>query len=161
VAEDRLADVVAEGTRRALAAILNPAGEHLVGFALCTDDDLRSLSAVGCTREFLAGHDPTWLFHPTEWPDDAGDCLGEAGRILWTRADACDQVTSGQHVERSFACLVAALKRLRSDAAVDDDVFLVALSTDAGERLTALEDAAVRELNPAEFHSRWRRAVLD
>lgn len=158
VADDRLADVIARGTQRALAALLrsHPA-EHLAGFALCTDDDLASLSAAGCTREFLAAHDPAWLFHPTEWPYN--DSLGEAGRLLRAEADACAAATFPDHVQRSFACLVAALRQLRSQAAVGEDVFLVALATDPGERLTALEEAAVRDLNPAAFHRRWRDAA--
>jgi hypothetical protein len=146
VVDDRLAEVVADGARLALAAIVaRRPGEHLTGFALCTDDDLSSLSAAGCTREFLAGHDPAWQFQPTEWPDDVPDPFGEARRML-----------AGQHDRtETFRSLVAALTRLRREGTVADDVFLVVCGTDPGELLTRLEEAAVRELNSAGVLTRW------
>jgi hypothetical protein len=146
VADDRLAEAVADGARRALTAIVagRPA-ERLAGFALCTDDDLRSLSAAGCTKEFLAERDPSWLFQPTEWPEDVPDHFGDAWRILSEQTDRT----------RAFESLVAALMRLRREGLVADDVFLVVCGTDPGELLTRLEEVAVRQLNPAGVLARW------
>jgi hypothetical protein len=144
--DDRLADVVADGARRALAAIVaGRPGQRLAGFALCTDDDLNSLSAAGCTREFLAEQDPSRLFQPTEWPGDVADSFGDARRML-----------AGQHDRaETFRSLITALMRLRREGAVADDVFLVVCGTDPGELLTRLEEVAVRELNPAGVLARW------
>ena len=155
---ERPAEMVADAVRRSLADfVARRPGERLAGFALCTDDDLRSLSAVGCTHEMLADQDPQRLFQPVEWPgDEAGDRFTEARRALWARAGAAAGTGFGEHVKGGFAMLVAALARLRLDGHVADDVFLVALSTDPGELLTALEDAAVRVLNPADVYARGR-----
>jgi hypothetical protein len=154
-------EVITGAARRGLAALVQAhPGERLAGYALCTDDDLRTVYAVGCTREFLADQPADRLFLPTEWPDGDDDAsFEEARQTMYARADAAVGTAFGQHVLQSFAALVAALRQLRLENRVGDDVFLVALSTDPGELLTALEDAGVRDLNPAGLYDRWRRAT--
>ncbi|MEU4624977.1 DUF4303 domain-containing protein [Actinoplanes sp. NPDC023801] len=146
VADDRLAEAVADAARQALAVIIDGRpGEHLAGFALCTDDDLMSLSAAACTREFLECRDLAELYQPTEWPDDVADCFEDARRILSQEPDRT----------RAFQSMVAALIRLRREGTVADEVFLVVCGTDPGELLVRLEEVAVRQLNPAGVLVRW------
>src|SRR5262245_29088565 len=126
-------------------------GEHLSGFALCTDDDLSTLYHVACTREFSSRRrdiDDIDLI-PTEWEYNEGDdAFAPSGRILALRLEAArTQNAFGHHVDRAFGDLTVALMVAREESLVPADALLVVTSTDPGEHLVRLAVEAGRRLN--------------
>jgi uncharacterized protein DUF4303 len=139
-------------------------GEGLVGYALVTDDDIRSLGYMACTRESLESpHNPAVRFEPVDWPYGGGDeAFDEARGLLAVSGDAAaSDHAFAAHVNRSFAALVEALRELRQDGRFHDGVFLTVISTDPSEHLERLEADAVRTLNSPELHGRWTTRSSD
>ena len=132
-------------------------GERLNGYALCTDDCLRTLFHAGCTTESCKGDEESELrCVPVDWPYGEGDHLfRRANAELVAHADASEDFSA--HVEAAFAFLVDALGGLRNEGVFGDDVLLIVTSTDPGPRLQELADAAVRRLNPPRLFELWKR----
>ncbi len=130
---------------------------HLAGYALLTDDDLRTLlyAAIDSEAGALAS-DPDLLFSPTEWPIADRD-LVEPSRSLQRGAD--NAVDFDGYVDGAFACLVSALFSLRASGDFDQSVFLIVASTDPGPHLRRLEEGAAELLNSPSVVRR-RQAFL-
>src|SRR5689334_4768842 len=81
-------------------------GEHLSGFALCTDDDLSTLYHVASTREFVMRRSDIGDIDlvPTEWEYNDGDeAFSQVGRILASRYEAArTQTEFDRHVDSAF-----------------------------------------------------------
>lgn len=130
----------------------HPIGD-LFGFALCVDDDLRTLYQVCCTRQWVHDRDgdyPGIGFIYVEWEDSADEALFEPlSQRLATLADAPHSSDAAWANERDgrFESLVLALKDCREDGLFAPDTLLCVGSTDPSAHLEALAMTAVDRLN--------------
>lgn len=146
---------LAGAARDSIAALAETS--TLAGVALCTDDDLRTVFFVACSKEDCASaDDPDFLYLPVEWElEPSQDFYVALSDDLSALADELPDVTVRRNL--LFAVLVDALLGLRSSAAVGDEVLLVVMSTDPGKQLMRLAKVALKELNSAEAY----RAFMD
>lgn len=158
-----LVDLVADAVRRSVPLVeLAHPGEELVGYALCTDDDLSTIFHVAITREFAQRNsDVPGVSHvPTEWSYNEGeDLFEEANRILAARYEHASSNGFDEHVVKTFADLVAALERIRAEGVFGEEVLLIVTSTDPGPALEQLSREAAEKLNAPEVFARWREGM--
>lgn len=127
--------------------------EELFGFALCTDDDLRTLFHVVCTRQWVREREadyPGIGFIYVEWQDSSSDHLFEQlGRRFAAHADKSyrSDAESADARDQRFEALVRALKSCREKGLFAEDTLLCVGSTDPSEQLEALAMGAVDRLN--------------
>jgi hypothetical protein len=127
--------------------------EELFGFALCVDDDLRTLYQVSCTRPWVRERDagyPGVGFIYVEWQDSANDVLFEPlSRRFAALADEAyrSDVEWAKARDGRFESLVLALKDCRDEGRFAADTLLCVGSTDPSEHLEALAMRAVDRLN--------------
>lgn len=137
------------------------ASERLLGYALCTDDSVTTLSAVACSAESLAesrAPDARWL--PVEWSYwDSAEGFAFARGLLDASYRARGGAGFDAHVERAFAVCVESLNDLRARRRLEEDVLLVAVSTDPGPPLLEWAVAAAATLNGPELAEGFRRAA--
>jgi hypothetical protein len=127
--------------------------EELFGFALCTDDDLRSVYHVACTRSWVRERDagyPGIGFIYIEWEDSASDSL------LQKVSDRFSELADERHLDdaawadardKRFEALVLALADCRKEGLFATDTLLCVGSTDPSEHLEALAMHAADRLN--------------
>jgi hypothetical protein len=129
------------------------AKEELFGFALCTDDDLRTVYHVACTRSWVGERDsgyPGIGFIYVEWEDSADDSLLEKVSVRFAQlADERYRSDAAWADARDtrFEALVLALMDCRKDGLFAEDTLLCVGSTDPSEHLEALAMRAVERLN--------------
>lgn len=130
----------------------------LAGVALCTDDDLRTVFFVACSKEDCASaDDPDFVYLPVEWEREPDQKTYVAlSKELSALADGIPNVTVRRDL--LFAVLVDALRALRSSAIVSEDVLLVVMSTDPGKQLIQLATLAFKALNSAGADREFVRA---
>lgn len=131
--------------------------EELFGFALCTDDDLRTLFHVVCTRQWVrereAGY-PGIGFIYVEWQDSASDHLFEQlSRRFAALADKSyrSDAESADARDQRFEALVHALGTCREENLFAENTLLCVGSTDPSEHLEALAMRAVDRLNTRQI----------
>jgi hypothetical protein len=137
------------------------ASERLLGYALCTDDSLTTLSAVACTAESLAkSRAPAARWLPVEWSyADSGERFAFVRELLEASYRARGSTGFDAHVERAFAVCVESLGELRARRSIDDDVLLVAVSTDPDPLFLEWAVAGAATLNSPEVAEGFRRAA--
>jgi len=157
--DQMLKDAVKLAVKRTIVYVkANHVGECLNGYALLTDDEMRTLGYLASTEEFTKSQsEPNVRFEPTDWiyADGASEFDGPA-KILSRGADANPL---SLHVPVSFIILVGALRELKLEGIFDDKVFLTVISTDPNEQLEKLEVEAVRALNDERMYSDWKASV--
>jgi len=138
--------------------------DKIIGYALCTDDGLSTVFHAANTPQALAraSNPSETQFVPVDWPYDEGaELFDDANQIL---VDGLKQATMPesfeQHVDSSFAQIVAALRELREEGIFGPDVFLWVTSTDPGDRLRTLARDAARVLNSPRQFAEWR-SIMD
>jgi hypothetical protein len=130
-------------------------GERMIGFALGTDDDLRTLFSVACTAESAARsseYDVRYVF--TDWDralDD--DPMALASRLM--------AQTDFGYREAVWALLIESVATARARGLLADDVFVTVGSTDPGPELEKRERAAIVRLNPPHVVRSYRQWQLD
>jgi hypothetical protein len=136
-------------------------GESLNGYALVTDDNLRTLGHLASTLEFTRSRGEEVRFEPVDWMyDDGVAAFDEPRKLLVASADrATTQDLLLTHVREGFSALVSALGELKADGLFGEEVFLTVISTDPSELLERLEDGAVRALNSPGLYGRWKASV--
>lgn len=139
--------------------------DPLVGFALCTDDDVITLYHVGCTRSFAGSHHdvPDVGFAPTEWTQDAGVkpvAFDAVCQHLDARPMPPGSKFWGPELEQDFEAMVAGLARARADASLDQEVFVWVTSTDPGPAMVELAEKALPRLNSPAVVRRRRESIL-
>jgi hypothetical protein len=140
--------------------------ETLNGYALCTDDDVRTVYHVACTREFAeASRYRDTRFIPVNWAYDDGDeAFDEANGLVQASDEAAsrsaDEATWSTHVTTCFESMVAALEQMRQAGLFGEDVLLVVTSTDPGSAQKRLAIAAARRLNPPTLFRDWKAAMF-
>lgn len=127
------------------------AGKTVAGFALVTDDEVCSLSAV-----LAPAGEPR--FDPVEWPTWLHDeDLDAASELLARRAELDGQDGYHTQSDRAFACLVDALVAARTRGLFAEDAYLSVLSSDPHPEMEAKEHAAVLRLNSPSTIRAWRQ----
>lgn len=161
---EELRTQIANAVRRA-AAELQSDNAELFGFALCTDDDVRTLYHVACTRDWVReneGDYPEIGFIYVEWTHSADDTPFDAiSRQFAALADAhyaSDGAWAAARDQR-FNLLVSALRDCREAGAFAPDTLLCAGSTDPSEHLEALAMSGVEAVNTADIANQFAGAL--
>lgn len=130
--------------------------QKIFGYALGTDDEVRTIFHVACTSDWVATDEayPEARYTFTDWPDADAELhpsFAEIGRLLQELADR-DYPESGWDKARDerFDALVAGLLQCRQDGTFDASTLLIVGSTDPSPHLEKLETEAVRRLNDAK-----------
>jgi hypothetical protein len=144
--EDARSDV-AKAVRQAVSELRKDGPqEELFGFALCTDDDLRTVHHVSCTD----GGYPGIGFIYVEWEDSASDSLFQKISDRFSKL-ADDRYLSdaawADARDRRFEALVLGLADCRKEGRFADDTLLCVGSTDPSDHLEALAMHAAERLN--------------
>jgi Domain of unknown function (DUF4303) len=155
---------IANAVRQAAAELRNDDAE-LSGFALCTDDDVRTLYHVACTRDWVRENEidyPEIGFIYVEWTHSADDEPFDAiSRQFASLADAdyANDADWAAARDQRFNLLVAALRHCREVGAFAPDTLLCAGSTDPSEHLEALAMIGVEAVNTAEIARQFASAL--
>lgn len=145
------------------ALIRDTGAKHeLAGYALCTDDELRSLFVARIPAHPSPNElDDDTLYSPMDWPDLLYD--GPTTEPSTHLQRLADSTTSPTHVEDAFEALVAALEHAKRTGLFSESTYLTVLSTDPSEHLEALSEAAEIRLNSRSivegrqsFLKRWK-----
>ena len=150
---------------RQAAAELRSRDPDLFGFALCVDDDVRTLYHIACTQDWVRENeadDPDIGFIYVEWTLSAGDAPFDAiSRQFAALADetcASDAEWAAARDQR-FHLLVSALRDCREAGAFSPDTLLCAGSTDPSGHLEALAMGCVDAVNAVEVADRFASAL--
>jgi len=157
---NKLRDLVLQAVRLAISRVLESHPNELIcGFALLTDDDLRSLGYAACTYEGL-GDDAggSVRFEPVDWQYcDGQEIFDEARAALAELADS--NPDHRDHVDKAFVVLVAALEMAKAEGTLPHESYCTPISTDPNEHLDELEDQAILRLNGPAVHKARRIAI--
>lgn len=163
--EAMLREATAKAVRRAAQALRKRDSQGgLFGFALCTDDDVRTLYHVACTVTWVRKKEPSYPdigFIYVEWPNAAPD--GPFKTISRQLAALDDDSYSSDESEsardRRFSALVQALQDCRNEGIFDQKTLLCVGSTDPSDHLESLAMRAVDTLNSKSLADRFARAL--
>jgi hypothetical protein len=164
--EAKLRDATAKAVRRAAKSLhKRNSGGGLFGFALCTDDEVRTLYHVACTVGWVREKEPSYPdigFVYVEWPDSAPD--GPFKKIAQELAELDDAAYSSDQEreaarDRRFNALVLALQDCRNEGLFDQNTLLCAGSTDPSDHLESLAMHAVDALNIKSVADEFARAL--
>jgi Domain of unknown function (DUF4303) len=155
---------IASAVRQAAAELRSHKSE-LFGFALCTDDDVRTLYHIACTRDWVRENEvdyPDIGFIYVEWTHSAANAPFDAiSRQFSHLADASYASDADWVAARDarFNLLVSALRDCREAGAFAPDTLLCAGSTDPSEHLEALTMSGVDAVNTADIADQFARAL--
>jgi Domain of unknown function (DUF4303) len=129
----------------------------LSGFALCTDDDVRNLYHVACTRTWVDEQkesDPDIGYVYVDWDESCDDSLfDKINTIMSQLADqdfeSADDWANAR--DRRFESLVLGLSDCRTAKIFDKLTLLCVGSTDPSDHLEGLAMDAVDRLNSSEI----------
>lgn len=150
---------------RQAAAELRSRNSELFGFALCTDDEVRTLYHLACTRDWVHEEevdDPDIRFIYVEWTLSGSDAPFDAiSRQFATLADAnyASDADWAAARDQRFHLLVSALRECREAGSFSPDTLLCAGSTDPSEHLEALAMSGVDAVNAAGIADGFARAL--
>jgi hypothetical protein len=158
-----LSRLVTEAIRTAATDLGGAFGKsELFGFALCTDDDVRTLYHVACTKHWVKDRgDPDTGYLYTEWTQgaksDSFESLSqEVGRLADIRYPT-DAEWARARDER-FEALARSLLECRRDEVFEATMFLCVGSTDPSKHMKQLAIDAVERLNSAETAQQAKEA---
>ncbi len=121
---------------------------NLQGFALGTDDDVRTLYHVACTREWVeAQGDDGIAYIFVEWVESGDENLFlSVSKLLNEEADKeCPDWVEGR--DKRFAAITHALAEIREENIFNADTFLYAGSTDPSDYMEELSLRAAKKIN--------------
>jgi len=142
----------------------NPHGRFF-GFALCTDDDVRTLYHVACTEDWVRekrGAYPDIGFIYVEWtesaPEEPFNMISKklAGLADLTYSSDEDWAAARDH---RFDALVLALQDCRNAGNFDEGTLLCVGSTDPSDHLESLAMHAIEKLNIPSVADEFARAL--
>lgn len=155
---------IADAVRQAVAELRSDHAE-LSGFALCTDDDVRTLYHVACTRDWVRkneGDYPEIGFIYVEWTHSADaapfDAISRQFAALADADYASEEAWAAARDQR-FKLLVSALRDCREGDAFAPETLLCAGSTDPSEHLEALAMSGVEAVNTADVANQFASAL--
>lgn len=150
---------------RQAASELQSRDSALFGFALCTDDDVRTLYHVACTRDWVREQQVDYAdigFIYVEWTESADhapfDAISRQFAALANDAYANDAEWAAAR-DRRFSLLVSALRECRDAGAFSSDTLLCAGSTDPSDHLEALAMSGVDAVNSKVIADRFATAL--
>jgi hypothetical protein len=141
------------------------ATQNLFGFALCTDDDVRTLYHVACTREWVSEtekRNPGVGFIYVEWTLSEHDqVFAPISAHLATLATLKHESTVawGAARDQRFQALVLALRDCRESGMFEADTLLCVASTDPSSHLEAMAMNAVDTLNTKAVADGFAKAL--
>ncbi|MDB5707909.1 MAG: hypothetical protein JWN66_5025 [Sphingomonas bacterium] len=131
--------------------------EALVGFGICTDDDVDSVYHVYATREWVSEREPDYAeigLISVEWTQASEDTLFLSLSKLFREWASSDENAPrpDYDVDRTkrFRALVEAMKECRSEGLFDARTLLSVSSTDPDGLMIKLACDAGRHLNTEE-----------
>lgn len=127
--------------------------DNIWGFALCTTDDVSSVTSVGSTKKWIEekrNENPDVGVSPSEWSmetmrDDYEE-LNEKLRKL-SIMNSCNDMTWLDEVERVFLGLVDGLKLIRDEGYFSTDTMLFVHGLDPNDNIARLSEESQRILN--------------
>jgi hypothetical protein len=150
---------------RQAAAELRSHTSELFGFALCTDDDVRTLYHAACTRDWVREKEvgyPDIGFICVEWTNSATnapfDAISRQFAKLADETYASDTDWAAARDQR-FDLLVSALRDCREAGAFIPETLLCAVSTDPSDHLEALAMKGVDVVNATVIADQFARAL--
>lgn len=154
-----------DAIRRAASELRTQVGDsRLFGFALCTDDDVRTLYHVACTTDWVKEKEPSYAdigFIYVEWTLSASDAPFDA--ISERLAAHADQHANDEDWavarDRRFDELVLALSDCRNAGIFDPETLLCVGSTDPSDHLEALAMKAVDAVNLSAIADKFAKAL--
>jgi hypothetical protein len=164
--EDELRIQIVTAVRQAAGELRNhTSSSELFGFALCTDDDVRTLYHVACTRDWVHEKEvgyPDIGFIYVEWTYSASKALFHTISRQFA-ALATQTYTSNKDWaaarDRRFNLLIMALGDCRKAGAFAPDTLLCAGSTDPSYHLEALAMDGVDSLNIPVVANQFAKAL--
>lgn len=164
--DDELRALTADAVRKAQVELFEQFGsDALFSFALCTDDDVRTLYHVACTKEWVEMNKqnyPEIGYIYVEWEQSAdGALFDNIGEKLATLADQ-DYPSDEEWVaarDRRFELLVQALHDCRNEGIFTENTLLCVGSTDPSNELECLAMNAVDRLNPNRLADQFAEAL--
>lgn len=162
---DELRSQITAAIRQAADELRNSTNQSgLFGFALCTDDEVRTLFHVACTRDWVREKEvknPDIGYLYNEWTLTASDAKFDL--ISQQFGKLADQDFGnpdwGSARDERFKLLELALADCRKSGVFDSDTLLCAGSTDPSEHLQALDMKCVDALNTLTVASRYAKAL--
>lgn len=138
---------------------------RLFGFALCTDNDVRTLYHVACRVDWVREKEASYPdigFIYVEWPESASE--EPFNTISSQLANLADQTSSDDEAwaaarDRRFDALVLAMQDCRSACTFDSETLLCVGSTDPSSHLEGLAMQAVEKLNTPSVVDQFARAL--
>ena len=164
--KSELIDLVRLGSTKAIAGIrAQTNGDPLVAFALCTDDDLCSVTHVGCTLSYEDNSDvPGVRFLPGDWQQLSDPEPPELLEVSAHFQKTLRELAAPNWSARApvlFDALVEGLYFAKLDAGALDASFLTVASMDPCDHTAQLEEQAISRLNEPAVVRAWRRWQLD
>lgn len=139
--------------------------DRLFGFALCTDDDVRTLYHVACTLDWVRAKEvsyPDIGYIYVEWSDSAPEgpfnTISKQLAALADHNDSSDEHRAAAR-NRRFEALVLALQDCRNSGTFDPETLLCVGSTDPSYDLEKLAMRAVEKLNAPNVADQFARAL--
>ena len=122
----------------------------LAGFALGTDDDVSSLFAVVCSKQWVAENGKKMGLQFNEWSDYMAESeFNKVSRQLFdisTNHNMSDDEWLLMR-DKLFELIVQEFVRAKKQYRINDDVFLCVGSTDPSDYMLSLELNGVQQLN--------------
>ncbi len=132
--------------------------EQLDGFALCTDDNLRTVYHVANASK--SGR--RFWHEPVEWALVSKKAKPEFWRISETlNAMANEAIEQGRfsgHISECFDAMVTSIELNAPDLDKRTGLLKLVISTDPSAKLGKFEVAAARRLNAGPVFAEWERA---
>ena len=163
---DELRTSTVDAIRRATSELRTQVGDsRLFGFALCTDDDVRTLYHVACTTDWVKEKEKSYAdigFVYVEWTLSASyapfDAISQRLAALADQTHASDDYWAAAR-DRRFDALVLALSDCRNAGIFDPETLLCVGSTDPSDHLEALAMKAVDAVNLSAIADKFAKAL--
>ena len=139
-------------------------GDELISFAICTDEDLLSVYAAGCTRASIDNDDdPGARYRPAEWSEESAamdKCsalLTNLARRAYASGDAGADASARQPAWKRelFGRVVDVLLRQRALGTFSEEQFVFFGPHDCGDEMWEWMSDAVERLNGPEIRRAW------
>ena len=163
---DKLRSSVEKDIRQACMELkLSYPNDELIGFALCTDDDVMSIYHVVCTKNWVNEHEPDYpdiRYLAVEWEQSASEELFNEAQDLVAMLAEINYPTDNEWArarDLRFVALVSALEACRVSGIFSPNTLLTVGSTDPSQYFQWLEMKAVEWLNEETIVDGFERAL--
>ncbi len=138
------------------------AGKKLLGYALCTDDDVVGVYHVACTEDWVderKEHYKEIGYISVEWEQSGDDTLFDSSnKIIRNHYDTVKENFPTRRDAR-FECCVSALEKARAEGVFENYTHLSVGSTDPCDHLEFLETKGIDRMNPPKLADELIKAL--